>query len=137
MTLKVTFNGELYYKILELAGKNHMEPEEFVKKTLSEVLNITRDSENEESIEIRIIKLFDLPEETARREDVIAVVKKMIKGKSYTDAVNERARERGVSYQTITDKCTRQLGLTTDQFKEKVKNHFLKSNNIIKKVKKN
>ncbi|MGQ9461027.1 MAG: hypothetical protein ACUVRA_07345 [Candidatus Bathyarchaeaceae archaeon] len=51
-------------------------------------------------------------------EQILATVKAMYQGSSFTEAVKKAAKQYGVEESTIRDKCTRRLDLNTDQFIE-------------------
>jgi hypothetical protein len=127
--LNIKISGKLYFRILEEAGKNELEPEEIVKKILAERLNVPINQSDEKRVEKKAESIFKLDKGTQKSKDIKAVIKKMKNQMSYTQAIKERAKERNVTYQTIADKCTRQLGLTSEEFKEEVKKYILKRKN--------
>lgn len=125
MGLKLEIVGKLYYRLLEEAGRSECEPEEMAKKILAERLNVNLRDSREGSIKERVISIFKSREGTMTLEDILSVVLKMKDGKDYIGAVRERASERKVDYNTIADKCTRRIRLTTHEFKKKVIDNFL------------
>lgn len=51
-------------------------------------------------------------------QEILAVVKEMYRGSSFTEAVKTTAKQYGINVSTVRDKCTRQLSLNTAQFIE-------------------
>jgi hypothetical protein len=59
----------------------------------------------------------DIVPGSAALSQILEVSGLMLKGRDYVSAVNEVARHKDVHPNTVRDKCTRQLGLDTEQFK--------------------
>jgi hypothetical protein len=58
----------------------------------------------------------------ATLEEILEVYSFMKNGKTYTEACKEVAKKRSISEGTVRDKCTRQLGLNTEEFNRIIKN---------------
>ncbi len=63
----------------------------------------------------------DIVPGSAALSQILEVSGLMVKGRDFVSAVNEVARHKDVHPNTVRDKCTRQLGLDTDQFKALVR----------------
>ncbi len=59
----------------------------------------------------------DIVPGSAALSQILEVSGLMLKGRDYVSAVNEVGRHKDVHPNTVRDKCTRQLGLDTEQFK--------------------
>lgn len=59
----------------------------------------------------------DIVPGSAALSQILEVSGLMLKGRDYVSAVNEVGRHKDVHPNTVRDKCTRQIGLDTEQFK--------------------
>jgi len=84
----------------------------------------------EKKIEIRPTTRPRIPSEEGPRKlaEVIEVAGLVFRGEQLNKAFKNIANQRGVNESTVRDKCTRQLGINTQQFREMIqdKNRFIK-----------
>jgi len=67
-------------------------------------------------------------------DQILKVARLVLKqGKSFSEAVKIVAREKNIHESTVRDKCTRRIGLNTEQFQELLKDRARLTNFLIKK----
>lgn len=83
----------------------------------------------EKRIEIQPTRRPRIPSEEGPRKlaEVIEVADLVFRGEPLNKAFKNIAKQRGVNESTVRDKCTRQLGINTEQFREMIqdKNRFI------------
>jgi dUTP pyrophosphatase len=122
----------LYFKILERAARENVTPAQLVESLILEAFGIEsphprpgQDAQIEESLfREKVRGLLGISRGTKALDDVVAVIGMMREGLGFSDAVHARAEERGVSYATVSDKCTRFRGLSASEFKDRVRRYF-------------
>jgi len=83
----------------------------------------------EKKIEMLPTKRPTIPSGEGPRKlvEVIEVAELVFRGEPLNEAFKNIAKQHGINESTVRDKCTRQLGINTEQFKEKIqdKNRFI------------
>lgn len=100
------------------------------------LVHYTLDSTKEEPLLIReqgqTIEISLSGDETL--DQILKVARLVLKqGKSFSEAVKIVAREKNIHESTVRDKCTRRIGLNTEQFQELLKDSARLTNFLIKK----
>lgn len=108
----------LYFKLLEVASRRQKDLEVFIVETLAKMVDYEMDLSTlslRENIKIN----FNLTKtNTIKFKDILRVIELMDEGKTLQESIRLRAKERGVEYQTVLGKCTRQIGLSVNEFIE-------------------
>lgn len=76
-------------------------------------------------LEEKVVREFDVSRGTTTLDDIVVVIQLMKEeGLEWRAAIRERAEDRSVVNATIRAHCTRDIGLSTDEFLEKVEQDF-------------
>lgn len=131
MEVSTTIPDEWYWKFREKAAANQNTEEEELRELIADYLEEDLDTDEievDQDFEEFVRQYFGLEKGKRKTQNVVAVVTEMKQGRSWNDAVNYLAdkaqRERGVKDEydkTIRSQCTRELGYSTEEFKEEVR----------------
>ena len=129
-SLTLGFSEPRYYELVTLAAHEQQDVEEFAKSHLLSLIDEEGDSTEGLSFEDKILEEFDLDPGTMTSANVIGVCKRMREGMEWKEAYTDRAQEyssdnpeieNAETYSdTVRDCCTRRLGFTTGEFRQRV-----------------
>lgn len=126
--LRIRLPDEAYYELVGMAAGERRDIDEFARQKLLDLVD--GGDEDDLPFEERVIEAFNLEPGSATAANVIGVAERMREGMSWTEAYKDRAKEYAESNptvdsaekyrDTVRDACTRRLGLSTNEFRERV-----------------
>lgn len=130
-TIQLSFGDDVYFKLVEHAARQQMEVDNFIKEVLQNEVGIAKEQPSTDSFAEFLVSRLDLKPGTKGAANVIGVAERIRQGKSWEEAVADRAREYAaqnpnvesppVYEDTVRDSCTRRVGMSTNEFKRRIR----------------